>query len=334
VAAPEAVVTPASVATIESPLQAVALLEAVAVGAIRRPDVLFVRGPRPAIDRVLALGDPALRDATVTCPSRSIASALARAREVVVGDVFSGLTQSALGARRGGRVVLLEDGAAAIRAWRILGQRAGPLTRAHGGGVLARAVGHVAARRLRSLARHSQVSVVAGLPMGASTAAALTAAGFDVVRHDFPWTRSVRLEADPVTAAVTGTPSVVLGSALAADGHVEHAFYEQWLAGCLERGPVVFLPHRRDAPRTSQLARERGAVVGAPALPAELTLRDVVGELVVESLPMTAVLSVPIVRAARPTVVHTTRVPPDAWTPSTPAAMVELAEDIAALASA
>lgn len=320
------------VATIESPLQAVALLEAVTVGAIRRPEVLLVRGARPAIDRVLALGDPAIRDAAVTRPSRSMVGALARAREVVVGDVFSGLAQSAFGARRGGRVVLLEDGAAAIRAWRILGLGSAPLARAHSRGAIARVVGHVATRRLRRLARNAEVSVVAGLPMGEETAAGLSAAGFDVVRHDFAWARSIRVEPDPITEAVSRALHVVLGSALAADGHVERAFYEKWLGGCFENGPVVFLPHRRDEPWTLQLARERGAVVGEPMLPAELTLRDVAGELVLESLPMTAVLSVPIVRAARPTVVRTARVPRESWMPSTPAAMVELADDIAALA--
>jgi hypothetical protein len=321
------------VAVVESPFQALALQEAVAAGAIEPPDDVVVRGALGRGAPVLDVLDRGIREAVVTRSNRETFASMRRAEQLIVGDVFSTLAQLAVSARRRGRVVLLEDGASALRAWPTLAAGRRPLVRAHSRRAVSRGVATLATAHVRHLARRADVTVVTGLPLDDSVEQGLERRSFHVVRHGFAWSQAVDLAPDPVTSAVAGAPYVVLGSALAADGHVGRDFYEDWLRASFG-GRSVFLPHRRDEPWSTELAARCGATVGRHVLPVELIVRDVDAELVVHSLPTTAVLTIPLVRGARPTVVHTAAPPRQAWSAHTPSAMVELVEQIAAVSRA
>lgn len=325
----------ARVATIASPLQAMSLQEAVTAGVIEAPDVILIRGPRPQIDGILALADRRLRHAAA--PPLSTPShlrLLQGANEIVVGDPFSTMAHLALLGDRAERVVILEDGAAVIGARRALSSAHPSLVRTHGRSRVRQELGRRATQRLRRLAERSDATLVGGLPMSHEIEHGLKAHSFAVVRHDFAWTRHVPIPPDAAVELVGQADRIVLGSALAADGHLDRRFYRQWLERQLTAGRVAFLPHRRDEPWTRHLARELGALaVSSNHLTAELLLRDVEHELDIESFPMTAVLTLPLVRGQRPTAVRLTRLPARLWTPQTPASMIALVDDIAEVAS-
>lgn len=323
-------------ATIASPLQAMSLQEAVTAQVIEVPDVIIVRGPRRQIDGIFALAEPWLRDAVAPPQSRRAQLRLLRAaNEVVIGDPFSKLAHLALLVGGTGRVVILEDGAAVLGARQTLASKHSSLVRAHDRDWVARQLGDRATQRLRWLAERSSVSLVGGLPMTHEIERDLKAQSFAVVRHDFTWTRRVQLPRDPAVEIIGRAERIVLGSALAADGHVDRRFYRQWIEDHLNDGRAAFLPHRRDEPWTHRLAHELGALaVSSNHLTAELLLRDVEHELEIESFPMTAVLTLPLVRRHRPTRVRLTRLPARRWTPQTPASMISLVDEIADLTTA
>ncbi len=322
-----------TVATIASPLQAMSLVEAVIAGAVEQPDTVIVDGPRLQIDAVLALADPRLRRAAAGRFSRRQHLALLRtAREIVLGDPFSRMAHVVVLSRTRGRIVVLEDGAAVLGAWRTLSTDGAALVRAHGRRRVPRQLGRLATRRLRQLADRSEVALVAGLPMSAEIADRLQARSFDVIHHDFEWCRTVPLPADQRLPTAVGTAHVVLGSALAADGHLDRKCYRDWLTTHLGPG-TMFLPHRRDQAGEIELARQCGAkIVQSDRLTAELLLRDVEGELVIDSFPMTAALTIPAIRREAPTTLRLTRLPARCWEPTTPASMIALIDEIAELA--
>ena len=325
--------TPRRVATIASPLQAMSLQEAVTAGAIDPPDVVVVQGPREAVAAIFELADATLGNAVVERPSvRWHLDLLRRAPEIIIGDPFSRLAHLALLVRRRGRVVVLEDGAAVLRAWRACASGTA-LVRAHERRFAASSLGRLAASRLRWLAEHADVLLVGGLPASADVAAALEARSITVIRHDFSWARSVSLPASEISQAIAASGRVVLGSALCVDGHIRRSTYERWLRQHLDSDRPVFLPHRRDERWTLQLAGELGARVSPSGhLCAELLLRDPSDELVIDGFPMTAALTVPLVRAERPTRLRLARPTGRDWTAGTPARMIDLVGEIADLA--
>lgn len=322
-----------TVASIASPFQAMSLMEAVTAGAVRHPDIVIAHGPLQQIHAVLALADPALgRAATVRRPRRQHLELLSRADEIVLGDPFSRIAQMAMLARIRGRIVILEDGAAVLGAWRTLSTDGAALGRAHSRRQLAGALSRLATRRLRRLADNADVTLVAGLPMPAEIAERLQARSFGVIPHDFGWSSTVTLPTDERLPATGGGRHVVLGSALAADGHLGLRHYRDWLAEKVVPG-TVFLPHRRDQPAEIELANRCGALIVPPHhLTAELLLRDVDGELVVDSFPMTAALTITAVRRTSPTTMRVTRLPTGWWSPHSPSSMLDLVNEIADLA--
>ncbi|MDQ3738528.1 MAG: hypothetical protein M3337_05095, partial [Actinomycetota bacterium] len=184
-------------ATIASPFQAMSLMEAVTAGAVRPPDTVVAQGPRHQINAVLALADPALGwAATVRRSRRQHLELLSGAREIVLGDPFSSIAQLAMLARSRGRIVILEDGAAVLGAWRTLSTDGAILGRAHGRGQVARQLSRLATRQLRRLAERAEVTLVAGLPMSTEIADRLQARSFDVVPHRFGWSSTVALPTD------------------------------------------------------------------------------------------------------------------------------------------
>jgi hypothetical protein len=115
-----------------------------------------------------------------------------------------------------------------------------------------------------------------------------------VDQHRFAWSRSVRLP--------WGLPDVdriLLGSALAADGLISAAVYDEWIDRQFETndgGMIVYLPHRRDDGTSLATVRGRGGIViSAAGLPAELIAPGLAVGTRVATLPSTTVLTLPVV---------------------------------------
>jgi hypothetical protein len=298
-------------ALVESPLQLLCTVEAHAAGYGGAPTRIHVRDDVPALgialDAVRGFGLP---DGLETDLAGRRAALAAHEPVWLVGDAFSGLFQATALLRRGlERVVLADDGLATLDLARRLAARE-PLVRMRSStGGPRRQLGAVAARRLRHLAAQGRVTLFTALPIDPAVRAQLSAQGFVVVRNDFAWLASA-----PVGDAPT-EPTVVVGSALAADGLVDPDAYVTWVRDLATDGAVRYLPHRRQAPELlARLAAVPGVTVDAAEAPVELRLRGMTAPQRVVSLPSTAAVLLTTILAPRGVAVTPHAVDDGWWT--------------------
>jgi hypothetical protein len=320
---------------VESPLQLLCTVEAHAAGYGGAPTRVHVRDDVPALGAALeAVRGFGLPEGLEIDLSGRRAALAAHEPVWLVGDAFSGLFQATALLRRGlERVVLADDGLATLDLARRLAARE-PLVRMRSrAGGPRRQLGAVAARRLRHLAAQGRVTLFTALPLDPAVRAQLSAQGFTVVRNDFAWLASV-----PVGDAPT-EPTVVIGSALAADGLVDPDAYVTWVRGLTADGPVRYLPHRRQAPELlSRLAAVPGVTLDTAQAPVELRLRGMAAPQRVVSLPSTAAVLLTTILAPRGVAVTPHVVEDGWWTPrATPglrahlSSVLRLTADAAAL---
>ncbi|MDO8147984.1 hypothetical protein Q6350_06025 [Isoptericola sp. b515] len=300
-------------ALVESPLQLLCAVEAHAAGiAGRRTRVLARQGVptlTAAVDAFRDLGLPDGLDVVVTRPRPAPEDDVH-----LVGDPFSGTFQAALArGAAGGRLVLVDDGLATLDLARRL-LAGDPLVRptAHHG-PLRRGLGAVTTRRLRRLARDGRLTVWTMLPLDRGLTDGLRALGVDVREHSFDWLASRDRGSGP--ADVLEEPTVVVGSALAADHLVDVEHYVAWVRGIAADGPVRYLPHRRHHPLvTALLAQIPGVGVTMPGAPVEVRLRNLRGPRRVITLPSTAAITLTRLLSPRGVAVVPHDVPDDWWT--------------------
>ena len=211
-------------------------------------------------------------------------SPFAGASQRLIGDVHSGQVATVLASRGVRDAVVVDDGSAAGVAARQIALgvpliRSGQVPAAH-----ARALLLVAARRLRAAARGGRLELFTAYA-GEDGVARLAGTGATIVENRYAWVRGMRRPG----AAVGGR--VVLGSALAVDGHLRRDAYQRWLERTAAPGAAYF-PHRRESERDLDRYRLiRGLRVHEPELPVELELASAVGLRSVTSLPSSAVTS-------------------------------------------
>ncbi|MFI8526919.1 hypothetical protein ACIGB8_20855 [Promicromonospora sukumoe] len=298
-------------ALVESPLQLLCTIEAHAAGLGGTPTRVHVR------DDVPALGDALHEVRRFGLPDGFSADLAGRrtaltAHEPVwlVGDAFSGLFQATAPLRRGlARVVLVDDGLATLDLARRLAERE-PLVRPRAAaGAARRRLGTVAARRLRDLAADGRATLFTALPLDPAVADHLTAQGFELVRNEFAWL------AQAPSAGAPDEPTVVIGSALAADGLIDTDSYVEWVRSLAADGPLRYLPHRRETDAVlSRLAATDGLLLDAAGAPVELRLRGMAASQRVVSLPSTAAVLLTTILAPRGVAVMPQAVPESWWT--------------------
>lgn len=314
-------VTPSASAWVESPLQLLSAVEAHAAGLLGPRTRVVVRGGSEPLTRTAAAVDgmdlPAGLELRHERELRTPVAPVAGATWVV-GDAFSGRVQQALALSRAGRVVLVDDGLGALHLLDLLCDPARPpLTRARVEASAARAVlGRVAGYRLRRLADRGRLVAVTSLPVPQRLRAAVEERGLSVARHAFSWLRSQPAAPPPRES------TVVLGSALVADGLVHAEPYRRLVRDWTGDGPVAYYPHRRESPVVlRELARDPRVHVQSGALPVELTLRGLTDGHRVLSLPSTALVSLRALLAGRGVSMEPYPVPDAWWTATTPAAV-------------
>lgn len=322
-------------ALVESPLQLLCTVEAHAAGYGGAPTRVHVRDDVPALGAALdAVRGFGLPDGLETDLAGRRAALSAHEPVWLVGDAFSGLFQATALLRRGlERVVLADDGLATLELARRLAADE-PLVRMRAEpGAPRRRLGAAAARRLRHLAAQGRVTLFTALPLDPAVRAKLTAQGFAVVRNDFSWLASVPVGDAPVE------PTVVIGSALAADGLVDPDAYIAWVGGLAADGLVRYLPHRRQAPELlARLAETPGVTLDSAQAPVELRLRGMTAPQRVVSLPSTAAVLLTTILSPRGVAVTPQAVADSWWTSrATPglrahlSSVLRLAADAAAL---
>ncbi len=310
-----------AVAWVESPLQLLSAVEAHAAGLLGgRTRVVVRQGSEPLAQTAAALtrmdlppGLELRQEAEVARPVGPVAGAA-----WVVGDAFSGRVQRALALARPERVVLVDDGLGALHLLDLLSDPARPpLTRARAGSSPARAaLGRLAGHRLRRLADRGRLTAVTSLPVTGALRSAVEGCGLPVARHCFDWLRAQPDAPPPVER------TVVLGSALVADGLVHAEPYRRLVQEWSSDEPVAYYPHRRESPELlRELAGDPRVRLQPGGLPVELTLRGLTDDHRVLSLPSTALASLRALLAGRGVSMEPQPVPEAWWTPTTPAAV-------------
>lgn len=298
-------------ALVESPLQLLCTIEAHAAGLGGTTTRVHVRDDVPALgDALDEMRRYGLPDGFSTELTGTRAALTAREPVWLVGDAFSGLFQATAPLRRGlDRLVLVDDGLATLDLARRLAEHE-PLVRPRATpGRARRLLGTVAARRLRDLAAAGRVTLFTALPLDDTVAERLRAQGFTVLRNEFAWL------AQAPAAGAPAEPTVVIGSALAADGLVDTDAYVAWVRSLAEHGPLRYLPHRRESDAVlARLAALDGVALDSAGAPVELRLRGMTASQRVVSLPSTAAVLLTTILAARGVAVAPQHVPDPWWT--------------------
>lgn len=295
-------------AFVESPLQLLSAVEAHAAGHAGARTRVLARADVPAVpagvDAVRALGLPGGLDVDLAPAPRRLPHDV-----VVVGDPFSGAFQSALvrALRPPRRIVVVGDGLGTLDLAHRLTSGSSLVRIGAPPGSLRFGLGAMAALRLRRVAEAGGLSLCTALPIDPDLRAWLRLLCIDVLEHSFEWLRG-RPPAD-----APAEPTVVVGSALAADGLVHPDRYVAWVRGVAAEGPVRYVPHRRHDPRISALLEQvPGVEMDAPGAPVEVRLRGLRPDQRVVTLPSSAALTLSRVLGPRGAAVVPHAVP-DAW---------------------
>lgn len=302
---------------VESPLQMLSAIEAHGAGLLGRTSTIHPRGGTHMLDATLHALMAQAPEGVSFAPAAANPPVLATstADRWATGDAYSGRVQRALLGRIGAReVMIIDDGLATLgllaalvadEPTALIRHRAAPTP-------ARRALGIACWFRLRALARAGRLLVFTGLPVRTDVAAKFRELGGHLEGHRFEW-----LGTQPVGERIP-EPTVVVGSALAADGLIREQPYLRWLAGLTDEGPLAYFPHRRETPGfLAELAAHPRVRVREHTIPIEMRLRSLRRGQVVRALPSTALPSLRLLLGANGIRIAGTPVPAAWWNPST-----------------
>lgn len=231
---------------VESPLQLLSAIEAHGAGLLGTTSRIHPRGGTTTLDATLATLIAQAPAGVQFAPSTAAppAPGSAGARRWVIGDAYSGRVQRAmLGYIAVKEVVIIDDGLATLGLIKALvSAEPTPLVRPRSRTNPARrALGIASWYRLRALARAGRLLIFTALPVEPDIAQRFLELGGHLESHRFEW-----LNTQPVTERIN-EPTVVVGSAMAADGLIHAEPYFRWLDSLTLDGPVAYFPHRRES---------------------------------------------------------------------------------------
>jgi hypothetical protein len=301
----------------ESPLQLLSAVEAHSAGLLGRHTVVHPRG-----DAVGMAGTVALLRGQVPAglsfadPASAVPSVRAgNLDRWVTGDAYSGKVQTELlRGIRAEEVVILDDGLATLKLLSTLvSDRPAPLVRPRSqAGAPRQVLGLAARHQLRGLARQGRLLVFTALPVPAAVERRFGALGGKLERHRFEW-----LGTRPVTENIQ-EPTILVGSAMPADGLIHAGPYIDWVRSLTEDGPVSYFPHRRETPEVlDALAAHPLIRVNEHTVPVEMRLRGLRPGQVVRALPSTVLASLRLILAPAGVPLRGHAVPEHWWTPQT-----------------
>lgn len=251
-------------AWVESPLQLINAIEyAHATGD--HLDI-SVRQGVPQVARTMIECEPRLPPGVTVRLASAGASAprLLVARRLLAGDVFSGFIRAALSGGAVRDLVLVDDGAASLHLAAVL-QSGRALTRARR--TEPSWLRWLGARARGALRRCASAGKLEIFTVYAEAFEALAEPRLLVRRNEYAWARG----AFDAQADLGG--SVILGSALAADGMISEGEYLGWIRSHVPPAGVSYLPHRRErAISLGVIDSIPGVVVVRTDLPVEVIL--------------------------------------------------------------
>ena len=225
-------------------------------------------------------------------------SLLARTRDWVVGDAFSGQFRSAISTIGARSAALVDDGSITVRLAQALAGSA-PYSRPREHESRTKTLlGGLTRERLLRLAARERLSLFTTYSAH-PTVAALELQGIHVEDNAFAWTRA---NARPIALPHR---RVVLGSAAVVDGLLAPERYLTWLIGLARSGPFSYLPHRRESDRMlARLERVPGVEIVNTGLPVELALAGTPEPLELLTLTSTAAVTLERVLAGSGSVIR------------------------------
>lgn len=303
---------------VESPLQLLSAVEAHAAGLTGRHTVIRSRADIPGLELTRATIADNAPDGVELIPATGADITPVRRsphHRWGVGDLHSGVVQKALLGPLGQReLMIIDDGLATLSLLHQLAADAPvPLVRSHSvGGPHRHALGMALWQLTRARAATGRVLVLTAMPLPQELRTRLQELGFLIEGHRFEW-----LRAQPVTETFSD-PTIVVGSALAADGLIHEEPYLDWVLSLTQEGPLSYFPHRREQPASvARLAEHPLITVRPNTVPVEMRLRGLAPGQQVIALPSTAVPSLKLLLGGRDVRVHGVAVPDPWWTDAT-----------------
>lgn len=296
-------------ASVESPLQLLCAVEARHERLVERLTV-SVRAAVPSLAEACAEIQRAGLPQGVTLvhgvPGRGL---LHPGATHVIGDAFSGVSQSRLASPGQSRVVVVDDGMATLELARrlVAGE---PLVRLRATTSWVRtAMGSRATDRLRRLASRGSLVLFTAMPLAPDVRRGLADLGVDVRSNHFAWLRSRPFSETPTE------PLMIIGSAMVADGLIATRPYLQWVRELTATaGSARYFPHRRTREELLDYLRTvPGLVVDQASAPIEMRLRALNAGQQVATLPSTSAVLLTAILGDRATV-QVLPVPKAWWT--------------------
>ncbi|WP_431710693.1 hypothetical protein [Glutamicibacter uratoxydans] len=300
---------------VESPLQLLSAVETHAAGLLGTDTLIVPRRNMPLAATTEALLEAAPAGLNISDPARNPPSAVATDNRWVTGDVYSGRVQRALlGPVQAKEVVIIDDGMATLALiGQLISDDPTPIIRGRVANSGSRkALGLALWYRLRFMARDHRLLIVSALEVGRETRVRMHQLGIKFAQHNFEW-----LAAQPVEEKFT-EPTLVVGSAMSADGLIHFEPYFQWLKSLAEDGPFAYFPHRRENPEALALIADLPNVqMKEHTIPIEMRLRALKSGQQIRSLPSTVIPSLRLLLGKDRKQVFPKPVPTDWWTETT-----------------
>jgi hypothetical protein len=271
-----------AIAWVESPLQLIAAAEWAATRDEPIVVALRVSGPQMATtaEELLARG----AHFAEVIPFYGIPwGLLSRHRSWAIGDAFSGQFRSAISVLRPNSITLLDDGALTLSVADALLERISYSRPGNHESAIATLLGGRARDRMLRMARRERLEISTAFELGDNRLTELADRGIRVTPHRLDWVRR--------TARAISVPGnrVLLGSARPTDGLIPIADYLGWVVSESSKGPLAYLPHRRESEKMlAAVAEFPNITVYDMGLPVELVLAGAQEPLEVITLPTSA----------------------------------------------
>ncbi|WP_051299443.1 hypothetical protein [Arthrobacter castelli] len=302
----------------ESPLQLLSAVEGHGAGLFGRRTVIHPRSGSVGLSSTLSSLMSQVPDGVSFTPgaARIPSPRTPGMDRWVIGDAFSGTAQRQLMLHPpAGEVVVLDDGLATRSLLASLAsERPVPLVRPRVVPTTARrTLGLATWFTLRRLMRAGRLVVFTALPVADDVRRRFADLGGHLESHRFEW-----LDTQPVPETVY-EPTVLVGSAMPADGLIDEAPYVDWVHSMTDDGPVAYFPHRREEPETlARIAAHPMIRMKEHTVPVEMRLRSLAPGQRVHCLPSTVLASLGLILAPSGVRIFGHAVPDQWWTTSTP----------------
>ncbi len=300
---------------VESPLQLLSAVETHAAGLLGNEVYVIPRRGMPleATTKALLKNSPA---GLHFMPAAKRPPQPNSSRErYVTGDAYSGRIQrTLLTGVKAKEIVIIDDGLATLALIRqLVSAEPTPLIRARAKNTPARhALGLAMWHRLRSLAREGRLLVVSALQVDAQLKNRMEELGIKFAQHRFEW-----LATQPVAERFT-EPTLLIGSAMAADKIIHAEPYLQWIRSIAAEGPVAYFPHRRETEQIlSELRQMPNVILKQHTIPIEMRLRDLRPGQEIRALPSTVIPSLRLLLGNEARSLYAQPVPDHWWTSDT-----------------